>query len=193
MARTKDFDPDSAVRRAMELFWCRGYEATSIQDLVDHTGVGRGSLYDTFGSKHGLYLCALDRYREINATLLTSMLQDAGSLREVLRRALTAISEGALADPQRRGCLIVNAAMELSPHDSDTAERVAAAFAGVEDALHDAIVLAQERGEVSRDKDARALARFLLTALQGLRVVGKATPDRARLEGAVDTTLAAMS
>lgn len=193
MARTKDFDPDVAVSRAMELFWCRGYEATSIQDLVDHTGVGRGSLYDTFGSKHGLYLRALDHYKELNATLFTSMLQDAESLREVLHRALDAVADDAMSDPERRGCLIVNAAMELSPHDPDTAARVAAAFAGMEDALHDAVELAQERGEVSSDKDARALARFLLTALQGLRVVGKATPNRARLEDAVDTTLAVVS
>lgn len=177
----------------MELFWRRGYEATSIQALVDHTGIGRGSLYDTFGSKHGLYLRALDRYRELNATLLTSMFQDTDSLREMLRRALTAVSDDALADPERRGCLMVNAAMELTPHDPDTAQRVAAAFAGIEDALHEALVLAQERGEVAPEKDARALARFLLTAMQGLRVVGKATPDRGRLEDAVDTTLAVVS
>lgn len=192
MARDREFDPDVVLRRAMELFWCRGYEATSVQDLVDHLGVGRGSLYATFGGKHDLYVRALDRYHQVVGGQLLDELRAACPVLPALRRLLVEMSEASIADPARRGCLMVNAAMERVPHDPDVARRVAEAFGQVEDALHAALARAQAAGELAPDTDPRALARFLVTAIEGLRVVGKATPDRARLNDTVEVIMAAL-
>jgi TetR/AcrR family transcriptional repressor of nem operon len=88
MARVREFDTEAAVEAAMQVFWCRGYEATSVQDLVDATGVGRGSLYAAFGSKEGLYLAALDRYREQLAAPMLDAVRSGKPVRTVVRDVL---------------------------------------------------------------------------------------------------------
>src|SRR5882762_5197437 len=98
MARHKEFDRDEALHKAMEVFWSRGYKATSIQDLVKHMGINRQSLYDTFGDKHALYLLALDRYREIEVRKLFDLLERPGSVKKNLRQLFAAVVEGALGD-----------------------------------------------------------------------------------------------
>lgn len=189
MARTKEFDPDAATQRAMDIFWCGGYEATSLQDLLSGLGIGRGSFYDTFGSKRELYLRALDRYRERNAQALMVLLDEPGPVKPALRRMLTALAEDALGDPERRGCFMVNSAIELSSSDPEVARRAVETFRRIERALAVALRRAQAEGEIAADRDPTALARFLVTTIQGLRVMGKANPDRALLEDAIDTAL----
>jgi TetR/AcrR family transcriptional repressor of nem operon len=115
MARTKEFDPDAAVDAAMRLFWARGYEATSIGDLVGALGIGRQSLYATFGNKQNLYALALDRYREINAALLLESLTEEGPLLPKLHGLLRAVADDALADPDRRGCFMVTRRWSACP------------------------------------------------------------------------------
>lgn len=192
VARTKGFDPDTAVDRALEVFWSNGYAATSAQDLVDGTGLGRGSLYNTFTSKHALYEQVLRRYHDRNTRDDVAVLDGPGPLRERLREMLLGVVESELGDPTRRGCLAVNAAIELAGRDDAVTTEVARVFDRVEDALHAAIVRAQAAGELDGGRDARALARFLLGAIYGLRVLGKATRDRGRLVDIVETTLAAI-
>src|SRR4051795_7395003 len=106
MARTREFDTDTAVRQSMELFWRRGYEATSIQDLVEATGLGRGSLYAAFGSKDGLYEAALVGYAEQAAAANAEQLARPAPTREVLRDLLIGMVDLTIRDPERRGCLI---------------------------------------------------------------------------------------
>jgi len=196
MARTKEFDPEAAVGAALGLFWARGYEATSLSDLEQHLGIGRGSLYATFGSKHALYLRALDRYRaEQTAGLLDALAGARASgraLKPTLRRLLEAQVADSLDDPERRGCFFVNATGERAACDPEVARRVADNLAGLEATFTGAIRAAQRAGEVAPDKDARALARFLTMAMQGLRVAAKASPDRAALRDMVRLTLAAL-
>jgi TetR/AcrR family transcriptional repressor of nem operon len=192
MARTKEFDPDVAVDAAMHAFWARGYEATSVADLVDALGIGRQSMYATFGSKQKLYALALDRYRELNAAVLLESLGHEGPVLPTLAGLLRAVADDALADPERRGCFLVNAAMERVPADPETVRRVGATFDALEDGITAAVARAQESGEVTSQRPARELAAFLVTAIQGLRVVGKATPDRRRLDDAVRVVLDAL-
>lgn len=193
MARTKEFDPDVATERAMHLFWCGGYEATSLQELLSGLGIGRGSFYDTFGSKRELYLRALDRYRERNAQALIVLLDEPGPVKAALRRMLTALAEDALGDPERRGCFMVNSAIELSSSDPEVARRAVETFRRIERALAVALRRAQAEGEIAADRDPTALARLLITTIQGLRVMGKANPDRALLEDAIDTALSILA
>ncbi|MFD4025607.1 TetR/AcrR family transcriptional regulator [Streptomyces sp. NPDC058576] len=190
MARTKEFDPDAALQSALELFWRRGYEATSIADLVEHLGIGRASIYATFGNKHELYLKALDRYAEASDPLLLTTLSQPGpalpAVRAVVRRFA---SEATSPEGRLNGCLITNTAAELAPHDPAAARRVEIIWEQLETLLHSALVRARAQGELPECRDPRALARMLLVLLQGVRVVGKASSDPARVRDAAEQAL----
>ncbi|MFE0778507.1 TetR/AcrR family transcriptional regulator, partial [Streptomyces sp. NPDC058861] len=109
MARTKEFDPDAALRAALELFWARGYEATTMADLVEHLGVGRASLYATFGNKHELYLKALDRYTEANDPRLVEELSAPGPALPAVRALVRRFAAEAATDGERlTGGLVTN-------------------------------------------------------------------------------------
>ncbi|MER7406845.1 helix-turn-helix domain-containing protein [Streptomyces sp. NPDC000070] len=191
MARTKEFDPDAVLQSALELFWRRGYEATSMRDLVEHLGIGRASIYATFGSKHELYLKALDRYVENRDPLLLAELSQPGpalpAVREVVRRYAM---EAASPEARLNGCFITNTAAELAPHDPAAARRVEISWEHLETLLHSALVRAQALGELPEGRDPRALARMLLVLLQGVRIVGKASNDPARVRDAAEQALA---
>ncbi|MGK5550071.1 TetR/AcrR family transcriptional regulator [Actinomadura kijaniata] len=189
MARTREFDTDAAVEAAMQVFWSRGYEATSIQDLVEATGVGRGSLYAAFGSKDGLYEAALARYAERSVGGAAERLDRDGPVRAVLRDLLVGMVEETVADPARRGCLITNTAVERLPRDPAAGRVVGGALDRLTDAVTAALRRGRARGELPPDADVAALADFLVTTVQGLRVQGKAGADRRRLTTVVDTAL----
>ncbi|MGH4028119.1 TetR/AcrR family transcriptional regulator [Actinomycetota bacterium Odt1-20B] len=191
MARTKEFDPEAALQSALELFWRRGYEATSMADLVEHLGVGRASIYATFGNKHELYLKALERYGEAQGPRLLNELSQPGpalpAVRAVVRRFA---SEATTEEGRLAGCFITNTAAELAPHDPAAARTVERSWEQLETLLHSALVRAQAQGELPEDRDALALARTLLVLMQGVRVVGKATRDPARVRAATEQALA---
>ncbi|WP_394428151.1 TetR/AcrR family transcriptional regulator [Streptomyces sp. SGAir0957] len=190
MARTKEFDPDAALQSALELFWRRGYEATSVADLVEHLGIGRASLYATFGTKRELYLKALDRYAESRDPLLVAELSQPGPALPAVRALVRRFAAEAAAPDQRlNGCFVTNTAAELAPHDPAAARKVELSWEHIETPLHSALVRAQVQGELTRDRDPRALARMLLVLLQGLRVVGKASDDPARVRDAAEQAL----
>lgn len=190
MARTKEFDPDAALRAALELFWQRGYEATTMADLVGHLGIGRASIYATFGNKHELYLKALDRYAETGNPQLLGELSQPGPALPAVRAVMRRFAAEAASDEKRlTGCFVTNTAAELAPHDNSAARRVEVSWEHVETLLHSALVRAQAQRELPEDRDPRALARMLLVLMQGLRVVGKASSDPARVRDAAEQAL----
>ncbi|MFH9134098.1 TetR/AcrR family transcriptional regulator [Streptomyces sp. NPDC017524] len=190
MARTKEFDPDAALQSALELFWRRGYEATSVTDLVEHLGIGRASIYATFGSKHELYLKAMDRYTETRDPLLVSELSQPGpalpAVRSLVRRFA---AEAASPEGRLNGCFVTNTAAELGPHDPAAARRVEISWEHIETLLHSALVRAQAQEELPEGREPRALAHLLLVLLQGVRIVGKASSDPARVRDAAEQAL----
>ncbi|MEU6422838.1 TetR/AcrR family transcriptional regulator [Streptomyces spiralis] len=191
MARTKEFDPDAALQSALELFWRQGYEATSMADLVEHLGIGKASLYGTFGSKHELYLRALDRYGQAQNPQLTRELSRPGPVLPAVRELVRRFAAEATAEATReQGCLITNTAVELAPHDRDATRRVESSWDHLETLLHSALVRARAQGELAGDRDPLALARMLLVLLQGVRVVGKASAAPARVRDATEAALA---
>ena len=191
MARTKEFDPDTALQAALELFWRRGYEAASMSDLVDHLGIGRASLYATFGSKHELYLKALERYDRAGLPPIVRELSQPGPVLPAVRALVRRYADEATAENLRlNGCFITNTAAELAPHDPAAARHVERNWDQLEAVLHSALVRAQAQGELPADRDPLALARMLLVLLQGLKVVGKASPDPARARDAAEQALA---
>ncbi|MEV0235221.1 helix-turn-helix domain-containing protein [Nonomuraea sp. NPDC050786] len=190
MARSKEFDPEVALQKALELFWERGYEATSMADLVEHLGIARASIYATFGGKHELYLKALERY--LGQRDIVGPLAQPGPAVPAIRAFLDSYVAECLADEARRGCMVVNSAVEFASRDAAVAAKVAASWAGLETALAAALVRARAQGEIPPGKDPYALARFLLVLLQGLRVLGRADPDPRRLRDAVEQAMVAV-
>lgn len=192
MMRTKAFDPDATLDRAMEFFWAHGYAAAGVDELLRHLGLSRSSLYATYGSKEELFRRALERYLEREARPALAALAEPGPVLPVLRRMLLRLADVERHDPERRGCMVVNTAMERIPADDASAATIRAHLAADVDVLAAALRRAQAQGEVGDDRDPVALARFLVTLIQGLRVVGKATADLDALRDTVDVALAAV-
>lgn len=190
MPRAKEFSPDKALEKAMHVFWHKGYEATSVEDLLEAMDLNRGSLYDTFGDKRALFLKVMDRYCTCFVGPKFSLLDQPGPALPTLRRFVSGMIEGALADPQRRGCLIANTVMELAPHEKDIAKTVNGALKMGEDAFFGLLSRAQRQGELGADKDPRALARFLTTMMQGTIVMIKAGASEEQIIQTVETALA---
>lgn len=189
MARPKEFDPDAALEATVAVFWRQGFEATSIEDLVAELGISRQSLYATFGSKQRLYQLALDRYCRRQAIELLDLLAADGPLAPRLRILFDSMVDEMVSDRERKGCFVVNAAAERAPAEAETRERVTDQFARIESAFESAFHRARASGELHADASPRSLARFLLAVINGLRVIGKAAPDRAVLADIAATTL----
>jgi TetR/AcrR family transcriptional repressor of nem operon len=192
MARQKEFDRDEVLHKAMEVFWARGYEGTSIQDLVKHMGINRQSLYDTFGDKHTLFLQALDRYRETESRKVFEQLDRPGSVKKNLRLLFEAVVEKALSEEGRRGCFVGNSMSELAGRCKETATRTCNSVTSAERMFQRALQRGKEQGELPAVRDTRAVARFLYSSLQGLLLMAKATRDRKLLNDVVKVTLSVL-
>ena len=189
MSRHKEFDRDKALQKAMEVFWTRGYEAASIQDLTGHMGINRQSLYDTFGDKHALYLQALDRYSEVESRQLFELLEHSSSVKRALRQLFSGVIDRSLNGTERRGCFMSNAMSELAGRCKETAARTGSNMEAIEDAFYRALLRGTKEGELKRVHQPRAVARFLFCSLQGVLLTAKAAPDREALEDVVKVTL----
>ena len=176
----------------MELFWRRGYEATSMRSLLEGMGLGRGSFYDTYGDKRALFLAALDRFEKNRTTwaleVLETSLSPVAGIEEVFGRTL----ESLVGYEPRRGCLLANSAVELAPHDPEVAAHISGYVRRLEGAFEDALERARKMGEIPKGSKPTALARFLVTSLHGLRVMARAGAERETLEDAVGVTLKAV-
>ncbi|MEU9027612.1 TetR/AcrR family transcriptional regulator [Streptomyces sp. NPDC048383] len=192
MGRPKQFDPDVAVERAMDVFWRKGYAATTPQDLVDEIGIGKGSLYHAFGSKQALFERALTRYRDAQAAWLTELLDHPGPAKDRLRGALEALVALDLGDPDRRGCMAVNTAAESTPSDPWTTDTVRGMFARTEGAFRATVEEGQRAGEIDAGRDAAAVASWLLATVIGMRVLAKTAQDASQLTRVVDAAVAAL-
>ena len=189
MARTKEFEPERALERATDLFWERGYEATSLRDLLEAMGIGQGSFYGTFGDKRALFLAALDRYQEAAEASAVATLED-GSPKEAIRAFFGGMVEVLAGQEEpRRGCFLANSAVELAPHDAEVGVRISRYVRLLEDAFERTVRRGQAMGEIDARRDSRALARSLVSSSLGVRVLAKTSADRSTLEDAADAAL----
>jgi TetR/AcrR family transcriptional repressor of nem operon len=188
MAGVKQFDRDEVLDRAMALFWRRGYEATSIQDLVEATGINRGSLYTTFGDKRRLFLAVLDHYSERVGRPMMAELNDPDPRRAVERMFESIIRR--TSDPKwPRGCLNTNTSLECPGAGDDIGRKIGEQLGQIESAIYQVLRRAQSEGLLDQAQDARALARFFVGVAQGLNVVHKAAPDPAILKDMVKVAM----
>jgi AcrR family transcriptional regulator len=192
VARPREFDDTAAVEAAMDTFWTKGYEATSTADLCARTGLGRGSLYNAFGSKRALYEAAVRRYTELGHAEQLDILRGPGSPTDRLRALLTWVIDTDLSAPQRRGCLAINASVEAAGRSEQIAATTRRHFDRLEQALREVIEEGQRLGEFAADRDATRMARTLQSTYYGLRVLGSVATDRAALSDVAEGALAAL-
>jgi TetR/AcrR family transcriptional regulator, transcriptional repressor for nem operon len=188
MSRPREFDVDLALDRALDAFWSKGYEATSLDELCEATGLSRSSLYGTFGSKRELLLQAVDRYVERRTPDLAAILAQQpvqAAFAALARQFIDQIVSG----PGRRGCFLGNCAAELPRGDRAAMVRVRQGLERTQATFRAALMQGAARKELAADADLDALAGFLTAGFQGLRLVGKVNPDRALLEDIARTML----
>jgi len=189
MARPREFDADTALDRAMEVFWSKGYGATSLDDLCEVTGLSRSSLYATFGSKRNLLLRSVDRYVAQRTPSIAAVLSQPLPICDAFAALARQFIDQIISGPGRRGCFLGNSAAELPRSDRAALARVRQGLQSTEATFRDALARAKARGELSSGADVDALARFLTAGFQGLRLVGKVNPNRAVLEDIATTML----
>jgi TetR/AcrR family transcriptional repressor of nem operon len=181
-----------ALDRAMVVFWAKGYDATSIDDLVARMGIQRGSLYAGFGDKQALFLAALDHYERVVVQELFEALEGPGSGVEAIRRFFRLRIEGSLERRRPLGCLVTNSAVEFSGRNPGARTKIGIALAKLEGAFLRALASAREAGEIEVTRDLRTVARFLTSSAQGLSVMAKVAPERAVLEDIVGVILSVL-
>jgi TetR/AcrR family transcriptional regulator, transcriptional repressor for nem operon len=188
MTGVKQFDQSVVLDRAVMLFWSRGYEATSIGDLVEAIGINRGSLYATFGNKRRFFLTALDRYiRTIGATLFAEL--EGDDPRRALEHMFAAIIERTSDSRFPRGCLVTNTSLECPSSGDEISRKVTELIAAQESAIYQVLRRAQAGGSLDSKQNAQALARLFLAVAQGMNVAHKAGATPAVLRDMADTAM----
>ena len=174
---------------AMHVFWTRGYHATSLTDLLDGTGLSKGSLYKAFGDKKSLFLKALDHYAEEGLEELAEALAAPGSVKAAIRAALTIYVPLSAGNTGRRGCMVMATAAEMLPHDPEIGARVQDTFRRIQALLAGAVGRGQATGEITIDQDKRDVARFLTCQIEGMRLLGKVGSTRQEMAAVVEAAM----
>ena len=192
MARTKDFDENEVLTKAIQLFWHKGYNGTSMQDLVEALGISRSSLYDTYTDKHTLFIKALESYQNAGNAKIQEIIDQNDSAKDTIEKLLKLTTNELVGDKQQKGCFMVNAEVEVAPHDTEVRDIVCKTEQRVEESFYIAIKKGQEKGEIISKQDARALARFLYNAVKGIQVLAKSSTDKAFFDDIINTTLSVL-
>jgi TetR/AcrR family transcriptional repressor of nem operon len=192
MPRPKAFDPDEALQKAMQIFWEHGYEATSVEHLVQRMGINRFSLYSTFGGKHQLFVAALERYRDTIVADLVGELEQASAGLAAIRRFFMRLVDFFASSAGWYGCLMTNTVVELAPHDPRVAAKVQGYVVWLEEAFYRVLLQAPPIQQHPTAHACRDLARFLTGSALGLGVLAKTSPGRQALEGYVRVVLSVL-
>jgi len=192
MARTKDFDEKEVLEKAIQIFWHKGYNGTSMQDLVDGLGISRSSLYDTYTDKHTLFVKALESYQNSGSSKVEKIVNTPGPAKETVKKLLEFVADELLGDKDQKGCFMVNAEVEVAPHDAEINNLVCKNDQQMEDAFYQVIKKGKESGEIKNSQDARALSRFFFNTVKGIRVTAKSTTDKSVFDDIINLTVAVL-
>ena len=190
MPRVKLFDEKEILNRALELFWKKGFHATSIQDLVNHLGINRASLYDTFGGKKELFDRAFQHYRTINAARVITFFEEQSNTKEAFRKLFETAINQSIKDPDRKGCFVVNTITELTPGDQEIQAILAENSKTFEHIFYKFLKAGEKKGDFPAGKDLKAIASTIFTFYNGLQVLSKIQPIKKKMLKTVDEILA---
>ncbi|MCZ6689791.1 MAG: TetR/AcrR family transcriptional regulator [Planctomycetota bacterium] len=189
MPRQKEFDQAEALARAMDTFWRQGYEAASIADLEGQMRIGRGSMYLAFGDKHSLFVAALDAYCDKVVEGLSKAIHGAASTKEGLAVFLAMRLEEVSLQPESKGCFLSNAIAELAPRDERVTEIATRTLSRLEETIYTSLLRDRKAGRLPKGKRPRALARYLVSSIQGLTVMSRVGMGVATLRDIVGVLL----
>jgi TetR/AcrR family transcriptional repressor of nem operon len=191
MARPREFDEDVVLAAAVQCFWARGYEATSIRDVIERTGLTTASLYNAFGDKRALYRRALEHYVDQSVVDRISRCR-ALPPREAIRAFFDEIIARSLTDPDQKGCMLVNSALDTAMDDRELRGAVGMVLVEIETFFRQCVEAGQRNGTIAAEPSADDLARLLLGVLMGMRVLARVRPDRDLFEGMLRPALGAL-
>lgn len=193
MTRPKEFDVDQVLAKATELFWRQGYDGTSMHDLQAELGIGRQSLYNTFGDKHQLFLRAIDRYVELNRQRTKELLGKPDASLPEIREYLHALVDTLSCPGERKACLLTNSILERAQIDDELAGRCRLSQEQLSAAFQGALENAMDKGELSRERPAAELALFLVNQIYGLSVLSKTGASKKSLRATAELALSALT
>jgi len=189
MPRVKLFNEEEILQKSMELFWKKGYHATSIQDMVNHLGINRGSMYDTFGGKKNLFDKSLALYCSINQGATLEFLKNEKSVKAGLKKLFEVFIADSIADRDKKGCFVVNTTTELNPCDEEINKVLLQNKDSLEKMFTEFLKDGQDKGEISQDIDIQAISSLIYTLLSGIRVVARLEPNDKKLLSSINTVL----
>jgi len=189
MPRTKQFDEQAVLEKAVSLFWKQGYNGTSMQELVDHLGINRASLYATYGGKRALFDLAIDHYRKQGQAALWKALEQLPSARAKLEYLFEQAIDDSVKDTDRKGCFVVNTVSESACPDLEVRAMLEENRINFEQVFAELILSGREQGEWSSSMNVADTASYLYAFYNGLRVVSRHQNERTYLEGMVRTAL----
>jgi len=184
----KQFDPQVALGKAMQLFWEKGYASTGLAELQKLMGIGRKSLYDTFGNKRELFIKCLQLYSDTEVRYILSVLSKDGSPLGNVRKLLRALQQQH-SKPESCGCLLGVSMAQCSTDDTDMAEVLRHHIKRVEDAFYMTFKQAQDMGELDSKTNIRDIARLYLGIAQGMALIGRVQDSPAVPRSIVDAAL----
>jgi len=189
MPRVKLFNEDEILKKSMELFWKKGYSATSVQDMVTHLGINRGSIYDTFGDKKNLFDKSLALYCCMNQNGTLAFLKNEKSVKIGLKKLLECFVTDSIADRDNKGCFVVNTTTELNPCDEVINKVLLENKDAYEKMFEDFLKKGQETGEIAKNKDVQAISSLIYTLLGGIRVIARLEKNEKKLLSSVNAVL----
>jgi TetR/AcrR family transcriptional repressor of nem operon len=192
MARNKEFDEEELLEKAVNLFWRKGYNATSAQDLVDELKINRSSLYNTYTDKKTLFQKSLKKYQDQQTNAMITVLAKAKDPEKAIRKVFADLVKESKEDTVAKGCFMVNTAVELAGQDAEIGAIVHNNNKSVEDAFTTIIEKGQQMGQFSTKNTARAYARFLFGGINALRVIARSGADKTALNDVANITLASL-
>ncbi len=189
MARQKSFDKSEVLEKAMTLFWKQGFHATSMQDLVQHVGLNRSSLYESFSSKKDLFDQSLDNYCRVNREGVKNLLSGETNTKDGIRKLLESSINCTISDEDKKGCFVVNSTTELVPGDDEIVKALAKNRASFEKVFHDFLLKGQKSGQIAADIDTKAMSGLIYTLFSGLNVMAKLDKSPRKLMAQIDLVL----
>ena len=187
MARQKAFDKEDVLDKAMHLFWKKGYHGTSMQDLVDHLGISRSSMYDTFGGKYDLFMDSLSRYQARQSEAVDQALSSDDELKDFLRSFFMGVVEECRSDEEHKGCFTVNTSIELASHDEKVGAAVGEDITAFVGKFEKFFEKAQDSWQLDSGEDPKALALMVYNTTAGIRLVSRTNPEDGILESIAET------
>jgi len=192
MPRVKQFNEETVLNKAMELFWKKGFHATSMQDLVDNLGINRASLYDTFGGKQALFDCVFKRYQHNSSEYLTAFFESQSSVKEGFYKLMERAVQESINDVDAKGCFVVNTTTELVPGDKNIELKLIENRERIETIFYNFLQKGVASNEIDAKKDLKSIASFIFTMYSGLKVITKINSNQKKLLNTIKIALSVL-